>query len=183
MLLPQGLGKLFKNAGRGGRETDMPGFRRHATKVLAVGPVKAESVQVLFKPGLQLPAGAVCREFLRDQFDPVAASDGAGIENVEVRAPVMAAGAGQCRVAQNGVTARCRGQFGSPDRLGVRTAQPLIATELSVPDGQLPIEVPVAADDPDRNAIVERGREECLKWRGGFRLALNETENRIPDFL
>jgi hypothetical protein len=106
-----------------------------------VGTVEAEARHVLVEPRREPLEHAAGRVFLRDQLQAIVRRQGGGIDDVHVRAPVVAAAARQRRPAQDGVDPVRLVEGGRVHGGAGAVEQRPLAAPLAVPDRELPVEV------------------------------------------
>jgi len=85
----QGPGRILCD----GRKTEMPGFGRDARHDAAIRAEESEPGRVRLQPLREQGERSTRRELLRRQLYPVLRRDRAHIDEIDIRPPVMAAGA------------------------------------------------------------------------------------------
>lgn len=126
-----------------GREAQVPGLVGHPLIRLlpfCIGQEEAEVVHVIVQPFAQIGKPAARLVLPGFQREPGAGGQAVRIVDVEIRAPVMAAGAGQGAPVQDGVQSLGLAQLQGIEGLVVRIQQRALPAPLAVPDGELALE-------------------------------------------
>jgi len=136
----------------------MSQLTRNTAAIAIIGPEEPEVGGIGREPLIQCPETAATLVVAALQSRPRTFDQHRAIDDVQVGAPMVTAGARQCRPQQDGLHQGALFQGRRIQQLFVAIQQRPLATELAVPDRQLLLEAAEGGHRPQIQPVVGRRR-------------------------
>jgi hypothetical protein len=147
---------------------DMPGLGIDAAAVAVVRPEKAEASEIRVQPCIQRGEHPTRRVLPGQQLHPVPGRHGTCVVDIDVRAPVMAAGTGQRGPRQDRFQQLVHGQRRVVAGNAGAVIQRALAAELAVPDRGLRGQVAKRAEHGQVDVLARRRGSQPQEGLQGF---------------